>query len=754
MNSYQSSVANDQQFVIRHSSFVILLILFFALSLSQLVSTSPTFDEGFYILRGYAFFRTGHLIPLGHPPFAQTLSAFGVMLEPDLPDPRSLDGWSTDKYDDASRDLLWQRGLNTTRIVFLARFPILLIGLIVGAITFKWAKELFGWKSGLAALALHALSPNLLTHAALATTDLPVAAFYFFTLYFFYRLTKNKDFRSFKNFGSLSKESLINATLVGISLGLALASKFSALLLIPTLGLLVAIQVWQIHQQTSLLKRFLIFGFWILGFWFFTLWSTYFFSSSFTQYFSELTHLNQLASEGHNAFLFGEISSKGWWYYHLVVFVVKTPIPVLVLFVIGAIRIAYSVMRNGIRNTEYIFLLIPTLLYFLAASLTSLNVGYRYLLPIIPLVHIIASSVIGNWKLEVGNLKLGFWNLGFGVWNLFIVSLFIVHLISTFASTPNFISYFNEFVGANGYRILSDSNIDWGQDLPALGKYLNGRKVYLSYFGQADPSYYGINTTMLPGWPPPRMEPIFYSPADPAPGLYAISASNLVGVQLYDANAFAYFRELKPSSIINRSIFIFEIPDHKPVATIAQCAPTLLNKTDSLINHPLRQITFDCDKSLIIPNEPTLLLYPLEKNPIIGVGNPVYQWRWNNGTTRYRLYQVDSTESSSLIAKGKYLSLIKYDLTPESLILHWRVEEPAPPPVSIFAHFNYPDGALADSSDGLGVSAEQWQRGDLIITKHLIPKDLPQGVYEIKVGLYSLASGERYSEINLTQLKK
>jgi hypothetical protein len=349
---------------------------------------------------------------------------------------------------------------------------------------------------------------------------------------------------------------------------------------------------------------------------------------------------------------------------------------------------------------------------------------------------------------------LGFWDLGFGFFPLFIVSLFIVHLISTLASTPRFISYFNELVGANGYKILSDSNIDWGQDLPALGKYLNGRKVYLSYFGQADPSYYGINATMLPGWPPPRTESTFYSPADPAPGLYAISASNLSGVQLYDANAFAYFRELTPSSIINHSIFLFEILDHKPVTAIAQCAPTLLNKTDSLINRPLRQITFDCDTSVIIPAQPTLLLYPSEKNPIIGVGNPVYQWRWNSGVARYRLYRVESTESISLIAKGKYLSLIKFDLTPESLILHWRVEEPAPPPVSIFVHFNYPDGALADSSDGLGVGAERWQRGDVIMTRHVIPKDLPQGVYEIKAGLYSLASGERFSEVDVTQLKK
>ena len=249
-------------------------------------------------------------------------------------------------------------------------------------------------------------------------------------------------------------------------------------------------------------------------------------------------------------------------------------------------------------------------------------------------------------------------------------------------------------------------------------------------------------------------EPTFYSPADPAPGLYAISASNLVGVQLYDANTFAYFRELKESLIINHSIFIYEVPDHKPITALAQCAPTLLNKTDSLINRSIRPITFNCDTSLIIPAQPTLLLYPSEKNPIIRVGDPVYQWRWNSGITRYRLYRVESTESNSLIAKGKYLSLIKFDLTSEALILHWRVEEPAPPPVSIFVHFNYPDGALADSSDGIGVGAEHWQRGDVIVTRHLIPKDLPQGVYEIKAGLYSLASGERFSEMDVMQLKK
>ena len=159
----------DLRFGIWPLGFGISLSVFFALALAQIVSTSPTFDEGFTLLRGYAAWRTGHLIPLGHPPLAYSLSALGVTLEPDLPDPRTLTGWANDEYDDASRNFLWQRGLNAGRIVFLGRYPILLLGVLLGALTARWAKDLFGWRGGLLSLALHAFSPNLLAHSAVAT---------------------------------------------------------------------------------------------------------------------------------------------------------------------------------------------------------------------------------------------------------------------------------------------------------------------------------------------------------------------------------------------------------------------------------------------------------------------------------------------------------------------------------------------------------------------------------------------------------
>jgi 4-amino-4-deoxy-L-arabinose transferase-like glycosyltransferase len=702
-------------------------LVFYALALAQLTTTSPTFDEGYTLLRGYAALRTGHIVPIGHPPLAHWLSALGVALEPNLPDPRTLDGWYGDKYDDASNDLMWKRGLNAGRLTFLGRYPILLLGLILGAVTARWAKELFGREAAIASLALHALSPNLLANAALATTDLPVAAFYVFTLYAWYRFTR--------------APTPPHALFTGLCLGLALTSKFSALLLGPTLALLGLIEIAR-NPQRWLVIRYSLFL--ILPSAFVAAWATYGFALNpypLAQYLRELTDLTNLATGGHTAYLLGQLSLKGWWYYHLVVFAVKTPLPLIVLIAYGLWHIA---SHRALRWNFGIWILGFSSALYLLATITvfSLNVGYRYLLPALPLLHILAASAM---QYATRNTRL------------FIVhsSLFIAHLASTLAIAPHFLAYFNEFVGPqNGYKVLADSNLDWGQDLPALARTLGGRPVHLSYFGQADPAYYGINATRLPGWPPPDNVASF-SPADPAPGLYAISASNFVGAQLDQPNIFAYFRNLKPLAVINYSIFVFEVPEREPVTSFAQCAPPILEKTSHLLSRQVRQLAFDCANSILLPARPGLILYPEGQTPIIDLGQPVYEWQRSDGTTYYRLYRTPFPPFPSFpVAKGQYLTLLSYDLSPEALTLHWLVTEPAPPPVSIFVHFNWPDGALAEAYDALGVPAEYWQTSDVIIQRHPISPDLPPGEYGIRVGLYSLADGKRYTDIAHTTYKK
>ncbi|MBI5830621.1 MAG: glycosyltransferase family 39 protein, partial [Chloroflexi bacterium] len=428
----QLSVARCPPSVVsRLTAFCLLLTAFFAFALSQAVSTSPTFDEGFTLLRGYAAWRTGHLVPIGHPPLAHWLSALGVVLEPNLPDPRTLDGWYGDKYDDSSRDLLWKRDLNASRLVLLGRFPIILLGVLLGAVTFRWAKDLFGWRGAFAALALHALSPNLLAHSAVATTDMPVTAFYFFTLFAWHRFTR--------------KPSAARAAFTGLMLGCALAAKFSALLLLPTLGLLFAIyalttKTLRVSKTLRVLKDFSVSAFVslclrvsvIAALALITLWAMYGFALHpypLAQFVHELTDLGTLAGGGHTAYLFGQLSPKGWWYYHPVVFLVKTPLPLLILIAIGLWRIAsyqpsavsrqpsavntqpsdYSTQTSTLKPQHSTFIIhhssfiISPLLYLAVASLSSLNVGYRYLLPALPFLHIIAATAVsGQWAAGSG----------------------------------------------------------------------------------------------------------------------------------------------------------------------------------------------------------------------------------------------------------------------------------------------------------------------------------------------------------------
>jgi hypothetical protein len=750
-----------------------LLLAFFAFALAQAVSTSPTFDEGFTLLRGYAAWRTGHLVPIGHPPLAHWLSALGVVLEPNLPDPRTLDGWYGDKYDDSSRDLLWKRGLNASRLVLLGRFPIILLGMLLGAVTFRWAKDLFGWRGALAALVLHALSPNLLANSAVATTDLPVTAFYFFTLFAWHRFTR--------------KPTAARAAFTGLMLGCALAAKFSALLLLPTLGLLLAIYAlttktlrrkgakdFSVSAFVSLCLRVSV----IAALALITLWAMYGFALRpypLAQFVRELTDLGALAGGGHTAYLFGQLSPKGWWYYHPVVFLVKTPLPLLILIAIGLWRIAGGgqwVVGSGqpsavsgqpsrlktqnlklktqhssfiihhshlhLRQVQVSFIILSPLLYLAVATLSSLNVGYRYLLPALPFLHVIASAAFSGQQSAISRRPSAIGRAAFSIRHFAFV-IFLWQAIATISIAPHFLAYFNELVGpANGYKVLSDSNLDWGQDLPALARYLNGRPVYLSYFGQADPHYYKINSTPLPGWPPPAHTR--FAPADPAPGLYAISASNLVGAQLPDPNTFAYFRALQPQAVIDYSIFIYDVAPHDPVDSFAQCAPPLLADPDSLLQQPARPIVFNCATSLIQSARTGLALYPAEVAPLLDLGAPVFEWKRSDGTTYYRLYNSHTpTRPYSPIANGSYLSLLSYDLTPDSLTLTWLVTEPAPPPVSIFVHFNWP---------------EYWQPGDVITQRHPIAPDLPSGAYGVEVGLYSLADGTRYSDIALTTFVK
>jgi 4-amino-4-deoxy-L-arabinose transferase-like glycosyltransferase len=747
-----------------------LLVIMFGLVTGSMVQKSPTLDEGPHVARGWAFWRTGEMLAANSPPLLSMLNSLGVLLEPGLPDPRALSSWDAHDPADLSRDLLWQQGINTGRVVFLARMASVWMALLLGALLWRWGRQTYGlWSAGVG-LALYVLSPGVLAHAGLATPDLGAAAFITAALYAWSRYLQRQ------------KAGWLLAG--GVLFGLAQAAKFSALVLIPALSLMTLWAAWRgrglkLRSAGPLSRAFEALGRTRFG-WLpaallalalaaligmLALWAAYHFDTprlAASAYREALLRFLDTGAAGQRAYLLGRFLQSAPWYAYPIVLGVKEPLPVL-LMLLAALAVAAA---RGAAAREW-NLLFPALTFFGAALLFPLDAGMRHLLPLLPLLYLFAGRLASSGR--------AVW-IGRGVCLLLAAALLATNLLIY----PDYLAFFNVIAGGpnNGARVLGGSNLDQGQDLPALARYLEGRgagTIYLSYFGQADPAYYGIDALELPTDPPPidQAAAVDFHPLHPAPGLYAISATNVIGVSEAVKDTYAYFRDRELVARAGHSIYIYEVPPFTPPqdeAWFGQCAaPGPLERAETLASltgiADLRVFTFDCQQSLPFPPGSGWLLLPPGVDPLVDLGPADYTARYDGGSPRYRVWMVEGPPDappSSVefppvalpLPVAGHLELLGYRVSAGSaapgdtlvLTAWWRVREPPPPPVLIFAHLSAPDGSLALAGDGLGVLAEDWRPGMVLIQQHRfpIPAGLAPGSYSLSVGLYSLNTGERF----------
>jgi hypothetical protein len=208
------------------------------------------------------------------------------------------------------------------------------------------------------------------------------------------------------------------------------------------------------------------------------------------------------------------------------------------------------------RGAGVAFLLLPAGIWLAAASLSRYNIGHRHLLPMYPFLFVLCGGLAEPWSRLPARKRR---------WSALLVLALVA--MAPFAAYPHVLSYVNEAGGGsrNGWRLLADSNVDWGQDLAALGAALKRRgitePVNLCYFGTADPRYHGIRHVNLPGgvW----FEPQAGFGAARRPGWLAISANGLNGV-FYDAALRAAWADFMRDAIlverIGYSIFLYRLP--------------------------------------------------------------------------------------------------------------------------------------------------------------------------------------------------
>jgi len=202
---------------------VALLMVLFVQTLAHARTSSLTFDEGPHIAVGYAYLRTGdlRLQPVHiHPPLANVLAAAPLLLQPALPDPRQIDGWEIASLSAVTDAVVWQYP-HPARMALAARLPIIGMTLLLAAVVCRWATDLWGPRGGLLALFLLAFDPNVIAHGSLVTTDMAVTLWGTASLFLAARALR------------CPRGSFAAGT--GFLLGLALASKVSAVSLIPAL---------------------------------------------------------------------------------------------------------------------------------------------------------------------------------------------------------------------------------------------------------------------------------------------------------------------------------------------------------------------------------------------------------------------------------------------------------------------------------------------------------------------------------------
>ena len=488
---------------------------------------SLTWDEPGYIAAGYVNWRWGdHRLNADHPPLMQKLQGLPLLFmdirAPEPGDARYLD--SANPRASYGRDLVFSSGNDLAQITRWSRAPVMFLGVMLILCIYAWGRELLGPAPALLATALASLSPNLIAHSKLATEDLGCTAFVFAAVFAYWRAVR--------------EPSPARSVICGVVTGLALLSKYTALLLLP-IYLLLAALLW---RRQRLLPRALLghlavvagVATGVVGLGYGLAFRPDLFVSGVFRVYPDV-------DPSYRFYFWGEVSENPRWYHALVSLGVKTPLPTLGLLGLAAAR----VLRSRPMSDALAFLLIPPAVVIAASFFDATNPGVRRILPAIPFLLLFAGFAIEG---AATRLRVGA-----------VVALVAWCGVEAALIHPHHLSYLNRAFGGpeRGPYLFDESNIDWGQDLPALARWqrenLPDEAVHLLYFGSALPAAYGVRAAALDL---SRLH-------DPAPGTYAVSSHYL-----------GYFRKLvretgadadwltryEPVARAGHSIWIYQVP--------------------------------------------------------------------------------------------------------------------------------------------------------------------------------------------------
>ncbi len=479
------------------------LALLAVLALQGLIfigESSQTSDEAAHLAAGYSYLKAGDFrLNPEHPPLLKEIAAL-----PLLPLGLSFPWgplWEQAEEWNIGRLFVHENRLTNDTILLLGRLPMLALSIGLGWFLFAWARTLLGARGALLALSLYAFDPNVVAHSCLVTTDLGVTLFMYLAVYSLWAWSETP--------------SPLRLALCGLAVGGAFASKFTSLWLLPILGMLAA-ALWLLRVgvparpwrrgggETEAAPLARIAGLALAGLGValvgFLVVALSYAGSGLGAYLVGLERGLIHSGIGHMAYLNGQYSEDGWWYYFLYAYAVKTPIGTLAIVAAALVALARGAR---LRLKDELFLWIPILTIVAITCVWRVNIGLRHLLPIYPFLYIAAGRLVierpappqaaaaprRRWRAAAKGLAAAC-----VAWNL----------VEAGAITPYQLAYFNELAGGprNGHLHLLDSNLDWGQSSKALRRFMTAENlpvIYCAYSGNSDPAYYGVSYQYTPG---------------------------------------------------------------------------------------------------------------------------------------------------------------------------------------------------------------------------------------------------------------
>jgi hypothetical protein len=535
--------------------------------------TSQGFDEPCHVAAGIELLDKGtYTLDPVHPPLARLAIGLPVYLAGERY-PRTGEAATSNNYNVVGNSILYDSG-HYRRNLTLARLAVLPFFLFAAVVVFLWTRREFGDFAAVMAVALFTTAPTVLAFSSIAYTDMTAASTQAAALFAFVMWLEKRTVRS--------------SVLLGIAVGLALLAKFTTLIFLPAGAAAIWTTKWLLTRKAGVaqeprsahpVRQIAIAGLIASA----MLWASYGFAIGHVRESMQLSVASMptfqnfpvplrsvarklvlsdpvipapalvkglatvwvLNHEAPDSYLLGKIKHGGWWYFFLVGIAVKTPLPFLLLALVGGFAL-WPLARSS--RWAALAPALSALAILLVTMPVKYDAGVRHIMVIFPLLAILAGygcsylwQQRGKWQVAPQAILLG---------------LLVWQGVSTFRARQDYIAYCNELAGQDPSRILlMGCDLDCGQDLFRLSDALRARHISqlnLAVWSSADMSRMGLPDFNVP------------SPYTPVHGWFAISMRSLrLGHVLHTAyppDGFAWLSRYEPVEKIGKTIRLYYIP--------------------------------------------------------------------------------------------------------------------------------------------------------------------------------------------------